>query len=74
MVHAIHACTSQAEEFWGRRGEEDVTFGCDERQTGHHHRLDQVPVDDQSNFDRIGRKSQNVGECTNCRERKINLI
>ncbi len=62
VIHAIHACTSQAEELWRRRGEEDVALGGDERQSGHHHRLDQITVDDQSDFDRIGRKSQNVGE------------
>jgi len=58
----IHACTSQAEEFGGRRGEKHVTLGGNERQAWHDHGLDQVAIDDQPHFNRVGRKGQNVRE------------
>ena len=61
-ILVIHACTSQTEEFGCRCGEKHVTLGGNERQTWHDHGLDQVAIDDQTNFDRIGRKGQNVRE------------
>lgn len=61
-ILVIHACTSQAEEFGGRCGEKDVTLGGNERQAWHDHGLDQVAIDDQPHFNRVGRKGQNVRE------------
>jgi len=57
--------SSAVEEFGRRGGEEDVVLGRDERETGHGHRLDQVAVDYQTHFNRIGREGDDVREGAN---------
>ena len=63
--------TAQREEFGCRRGEEDVALGSDEHEPRHDHGLDQVAVDDEPHFDRVGRESQDVRERANFFEEKI---